>query len=48
MSCSHCANKVKTTLEGIESIKKVKIDLDKKEAIIWSSEKIDENKVREK
>ena len=48
MSCSHCASKVKTALGEIENIKRVKISLDKKEAIIWSSEKIDRNKVKEK
>lgn len=48
MSCIHCANKVKTTLLKIDSIKKVKVDLAKKEATIISNEKLDINKIKEK
>lgn len=48
MSCIHCANKVKTTLLKIDNIKKVKVDLAKKEATIISNEKLDINKIKEK
>lgn len=43
MKCQHCASKVSNALENIEGVKKVKIDLDKKEAIIKSKEKLDIN-----
>ena len=43
MKCQHCAAKVTNALENIEGVKKVKIDLDKKEAIIKSKEKLDIN-----
>ena len=48
MSCIHCANKVKTTFLKIDNIKKVKVDLAKKEATIISNEKLDINKIKEK
>lgn len=47
MSCEHCANKIKLVLGKISDIKKVKINLEQKQAIIISSEKIDINKVKE-
>lgn len=47
MSCEHCANKVKTTIDQIEHVKKVKVDLSKKQVTITSSEKIDINKLKE-
>ena len=43
MKCQHCASKVLNTLEHIEGVKKVKINLDKQEAIIKSKEKLDIN-----
>lgn len=48
MSCSHCASKVKTALEEIEDIKKVKVDLSQKKATLLSSQKIDNNILKEK
>lgn len=45
MKCQHCAAKVTNALENIEGVKKVKIDLDKKEAIIKSKEKLDTTKL---
>ena len=48
MSCNHCVNKVKNMLEETEYVKKVKVDLRKKEAIIWSSEAIDKNQVQKR
>lgn len=41
MSCEHCANKVKTTLEKIENKSKIKVNLSKKEATITSNKKLD-------
>ncbi len=46
MKCQHCAAKVTNALENIEGVKKVKIDLDKKEAIIKSKEKLDTTKLK--
>ena len=46
MKCQHCAYKVLNALEHIEGVKKVKIDLDKKEAIIKSKEKLDTTKLK--
>lgn len=43
MKCQHCAAKVINALENIVGVKKVKINLDKKEAIIKSKEKLDIN-----
>ena len=36
MSCKHCSNKVKLTLEEVEGVKKVSVSLEKKEATILS------------
>ena len=46
MKCQHCAAKVLNALAHIEGVKKVKIDLDKKEAIIKSKEKLDTTKLK--
>lgn len=46
MKCQHCAAKVTNALENIEGVKKVKIDLDKKKAIIKSKEKLDTTKLK--
>ena len=46
MKCQHCASKVLNALENIEGVKKVKINLDKKEAIIKSKEKLDTTKLK--
>lgn len=40
MSCDHCANKVKNTLESINGISKVKVNLNKKEVVIYYKEDI--------
>lgn len=42
MSCEHCANKVKDTFLNVNSVKSVKVNLSKKEAIISSSNTLDE------
>lgn len=46
MKCQHCASKVLNTLEHIEGVKKLKINLDKQEAIIKSKEKLDINMLK--
>jgi predicted copper-binding protein len=46
MKCQHCAAKVTNALENIAGVKKVKINLDKKEAIIKSKEKLDTTKLK--
>lgn len=38
MSCNHCANKVITSLEELEEVSKVKVDLKSKEVTILSKE----------
>lgn len=48
MSCKHCANKVKTTLEKIENVKKVKVDLSTKEAIVTSNKKLNIKDLKDK
>lgn len=47
MSCEHCANKVKTVLEKIDVVKKVKVNLSKKESVIISDKSINEGQVKE-
>lgn len=48
MSCIHCSNKVKTVLEKIDSVSKVKVLLDKKCAIIYSKKKLDKEEIKNK
>ncbi|MBN2897303.1 MAG: heavy-metal-associated domain-containing protein [Clostridia bacterium] len=40
MSCGHCVQHVKTTLEGIDGISQVTVDLDSKSAEIEVSEDV--------
>ncbi len=47
MHCEHCANKVKEALENINNIKKVKVMLKEKQVIVFSTEKIKEQEVKE-
>ena len=47
MSCMHCANTVTTTLENIDNIIKVKVDLKKKEAVITYQNDIDTNVIKD-
>lgn len=46
MSCEHCANKVKNTLQGINNIKSVKVNLSKKIATITSSNTLDKDMIK--
>ncbi len=45
MSCDHCANKVKNALESINGISKVKVNLNKKEVVIYYKENINIEKI---
>lgn len=45
MSCDHCANKVKNVLESINGISKVKVNLNKKEVVIYYKENINLEKI---
>ena len=48
MNCIHCVNKIKNTLEEDESIKKVSINLNKKEAIITGNDNMDKKLIKNK
>ncbi len=48
MSCNHCAKKVESSLLELDNIKKVKVNLTKKIAIIYSNSKLDDNLLKEK
>lgn len=47
MSCEHCANKVKMSIEKMDNVKKVKVNLSEKKATILCSKMIDVNKLKE-
>lgn len=48
MHCNNCANKVKDTLLTINGVKNVKIDLEKKQVEITSTEELNQTLVKEK
>lgn len=48
MHCDHCVKKVTEALESIEGVTKVKVNLSKKEAIITSTEEIDDQIIKSK
>ena len=48
MSCEHCATKVRTALEELNGVKKVKIDLFRGEATVKSSVSLSINEIKEK
>ncbi len=48
MSCIHCSKKVEDVLKSIQNIKKVKVDLKNKEAVISFKENIDNELIKEK
>lgn len=48
MNCIHCVNKIKNTLEEDKNIKKVNINLNKKEAIITGNDNIDKKLIKNK
>lgn len=45
MSCEHCANKVKNVLESLNEISKVRVNLNKKEVVIYYKDNIDFQKI---
>ena len=47
MSCSHCAGKVTSALESIDGVKKVSVNLAKKQVTIISNQKIEEKIIKE-
>lgn len=47
MHCEHCAKKVESTLKNINGIDKVKVNLSKKEATIYSKIKIDNQTIQD-
>ncbi len=48
MMCGHCASKVESTLKSIDNISKVKVNLDKKEAIITYTDKINREDIEKR
>lgn len=48
MHCDHCVKKITEALESIEGVTKVKVNLSKKEAIITSTEEIDDQIIKSK
>ena len=46
MSCEHCAKKVSKNLLTIKGVKKVKVNLKEKEAIISSKEPLDLEQIK--
>jgi copper chaperone CopZ len=46
MSCMHCASNVKTSLEKLDNIKKVDVNLSKKEVTIISTSKLNEEEIK--
>ena len=47
MSCSHCAGKVTSALKSIDGVKKVSVDLAKKQVTIISTKSLDEKIIKE-
>ena len=47
MSCSHCVDKVTMALKGIDGVKKVSVNLAKKQVTIISNKKIEEKIIKE-
>ncbi|ROR30460.1 copper ion binding protein [Mobilisporobacter senegalensis] len=46
MSCSHCVNHVKESLEELNGVTKVDVDLDTKSAVLESSEDIKDEDIK--
>lgn len=46
MSCEHCAKKVQSALYTLENVKKVKVSLKKKEALLIINESIDYKSIK--
>lgn len=43
MHCGHCSKKVEDALKVVDGVKKVKINLEKKEVVIVSKEKLNDD-----
>lgn len=48
MSCNHCANKIKESLESILGVKEVSVNIDLKEVVILSDKELDMDSIKEK
>lgn len=48
MMCGHCASKVESTLKDIDNVSKVKVNLEKKEAVIIYTDKINKEEIEER
>ena len=48
MVCSHCASKVESTLKGIDNVLKVKVNLEKKEAVITYNDKLNKEEIEKR
>ncbi len=48
MMCNHCASKVESTLKSIDNVSKVKVNLDKKEAIITYTDKVSTEEIEKR
>ena len=46
MTCQHCVQHVKKSLEGINGVSSVKVDLNSKTAVIKSSNDIDDDLIK--
>ena len=47
MQCNHCKMTVEKALNSIEGVNNVKVDLEKKNAVIEFEKEIDNNKIKE-
>lgn len=48
MMCGHCASKVESILKSIDNVSKVKVNLEKKEAIITYRDKINKEEIEKR
>ncbi len=48
MMCGHCASKVESTLKSIDNVSKVKVNLEKKEAVIIYIDKINKEEIEKR
>lgn len=48
MMCAHCASKVESTLKGIDNVSKVKVNLEKKEAVITYNDKLNKEEIEKR
>ncbi len=47
MHCEHCAKKVCDSLEKLENVSKVTVDLEQKQVTVLSKKSIEEKKIKE-